>query len=78
MGVVLEDSLNSSSGKSFVEIVEKSALKFFALTESLPLFRLNSRFSFSGKDLQSSDIFLAETVVSPSSIISFILVVVLI
>ncbi len=50
-----------------LEIVAKSAWKLLELTVSLPFERENITFSPSGKDLQSSDIFLAETVVSPSS-----------
>ena len=60
-------SLASSSGKSKAEIVAKSAWKFFELTANLPLFKSNSKSSLSGNDLHNSDIFLAETVISPSS-----------
>ena len=57
----------SNSGKSSADIVEKSAWKPFDATVSLPPERLKLNSSLSGRDLHSSDIFLAETVVSPSS-----------
>ena len=60
-------SLISISGKSSAEMVAKSAWKLFELTVNFPLAREKLTFSPSGKDLHSSDIFLADTVVSPSS-----------
>ena len=56
----------------------KSAWKLFELTVSFPLASEKLTFSPSGRDLHNSDIFLAETVVSPSSIVSIKLEYVLI